>query len=155
MGNRQLSNRDRKSINSMLEIAYGLREFIGKKDSLNLIDDMLLEINGTIRFLLIDGTYIPHLKLLLKNPFLPEVVVDMGAVKFMVSGADVMRPGIVAISEGIREGQIVAVVDEKNRKPLCVAQALYDGKTMQTMIGGKVCKNLHWIGDGYWNHPLS
>ena len=42
----------------------------------------------------------------------------MGAVKFIVGGADVMRPGITEISEGIEKNEIILVVDENARQRL-------------------------------------
>ena len=61
-----------------------------------------------------------------------------------------MRPGVVELPDGIEKGDIVAIVDVKNRKPLCVAQALYKGEEIGGMGSGKAFKTLHWVGDRYW-----
>lgn len=152
MARRQLSKKDRKEINIQLEESYGLREFISKKDTLAIVDERLLFVNGTAKFFLADERYVPLLKLLLERAILPEVTVDMGAVKFMVSGADVMRPGITKLPEEIEQGDMVVIVDENNRKPLCVAKAIYKGDEIQELVSGKTFKNLHWIGDDLWNY---
>ena len=51
----------------------------------------------------------------------------MGAVKFMSSGADVMRPGITELDHEIKKDEIVVVVDQTHKKPLCVSKALFSG----------------------------
>ncbi|MBS3060876.1 MAG: DUF1947 domain-containing protein [DPANN group archaeon] len=80
---------------------------------------------------------------------LPLVTVDMGAVKFVAKGADVMRPGITKIDE-FEKGALVVVVDEKNQKPLAICQALFSSGEMKQMTQGKVLRNLHYVGDDYW-----
>lgn len=92
---------------------------------------------------------IPTLHLLLKDNFIPTIAVDMGAVKFVVGGADIMRPGIVEIAEFNKE-TIVAVVDEKHHKPLCVGFALFSSSEIKLMKTGKVIKNIHYVGDEIW-----
>ncbi len=79
------------------------------------------------------------------------VVVDMGAVRFIYNGADVMAPGVVDAHEDIVEGQLVWVRDQEHGKPLAVGRALTDGKTMVDSDEGKVVKNLHHIGDGKYS----
>jgi PUA domain protein len=78
-------------------------------------------------------------------------VVDMGAVKFVSSGADVMRPGIVELDQSIKKDELVVVVDQNHKKPLCIARALFPGEEIFKMKQGKVLKSLHWVGDPVWN----
>ena len=79
-----------------------------------------------------------------------RVTVDMGAVKFLANGADVMAPGIVAADENIEAGDIVFVVDVMHKKPLSVGEALMDGKAMVEEKKGKAIKTLHFVGDEIW-----
>src|SRR5207249_10179974 len=65
------------------------------------------------------------------------VTVDMGAVRFIFNGADVMAPGIVEADPTIRAGEIVWVRDEKNRRALAGGQAIMDGRTMARGGEGK------------------
>ena len=74
----------------------------------------------------------------------------MGAVRFVVNGADIMRPGIVEIQAGIEKDDFVAVVDKNNKKPLAVGIALYSSEEMRVMASGKVIKNIHYVGDELW-----
>ena len=82
--------------------------------------------------------------------FLPQVVVNMGAVPHVCNGADVMAPGIVLIRGDFEKDSFVAVVDEKHQKPLAVGVALYDSEALKSMKQGKTIKTVHWVGDDLW-----
>jgi len=103
-----------------------------------------------ILFFMHDGKAVPTLKLLLKEPILKTVTVDMGAVKFVAGGADIMRPGIKTVDDGIQQNDFVAVVDETHKKPLAVCQALFSGEEFMKLEKGKVLKNIHRVGDEIW-----
>jgi len=90
------------------------------------------------------------------NKFKPKknfVVVDMGAVKFVTSGADVMAPGIVDADENIAEDDQVWVCDEKHHKPLAVGIAIMAGEQMINEKSGKAVKTIHYVGDTLWIFP--
>jgi PUA-domain protein len=76
------------------------------------------------------------------------VVVDSGAVRFIVNGADVMKPGIVSADPEIAAGDLVVVVEERHKKPLAVGRALIPGTEMKGE--GKAIKSLHHVGDQVW-----
>lgn len=78
------------------------------------------------------------------------VTVDMGAVKFVVNGADVMAPGIVEADPGIQPGDLVWIRDERNKVPLAVGEALVPGAQMPRGPKGKAVKSLHHVGDPLW-----
>ncbi len=75
----------------------------------------------------------------------------MLAVPYMIKGADVMRPGIKEIDGGIAKGEIVAIVDEMNKKAIAVGIAEFSTEEMREMMKGRVIKNIHWVGDEIWN----
>ena len=79
------------------------------------------------------------------------VVVDMGAVKFVVKGADVMTPGIVDSDKNIKPNDMVWICDEKNKKPLAVGIALISGEDMIKKEKGKAVIILHYVGDNLWD----
>jgi len=99
-----------------------------------------------------DDWAFPSLRGLIEHP-IPErrVVVDSGAVRFVVNGADAMRPGIVSISPDIRAGHPVQVVEERHGKPLVVGIALFDAADMERQEKGKSVKSIHYVGDDIWN----
>ena len=78
------------------------------------------------------------------------VTVDMGAVRFVYNGADIMAPGIVDADKNIQEGDLVWIRDEDHKKPLAVGRAMTDGVTMIESDDGKVVKSLHHVGDGMY-----
>jgi len=77
--------------------------------------------------------------------------VDMGAVKFMAKGADVMSPGITEADPMVKEGDLVIIIDENHRKPLAIGRSLISGLEMVQNREGKAVKTLHFIGDEIWN----
>ncbi len=97
------------------------------------------------------GEIFPTINGLLKmSPKRSHVTVDMGAVRFVYNGADIMAPGIVDADLSIEEGDLVWVRDEDHGKPLAVGRAMTDGETMVRSDSGKVIKSLHHVGDGLY-----
>ena len=88
------------------------------------------------------------------NKFHPKehfVVVDMGAIRFVTNGADVMAPGIVDADINICKGDQVWICDERYHKPLAVGIAIMDGMQMKTEKKGKAIQIVHYVGDNLWN----
>jgi len=78
--------------------------------------------------------------------------VDMGAIKFVINGADVMGPGIVDADPDIKPGDFVWVRDEKNLKPLAVGEALVSGAEMKAKRPGKAIRSLFYVADKLWKY---
>ena len=115
------------------------------------VEDLIL-VNGEPLIMMLDGEPYPALKGVLQRSLESHyVVVDMGAVKFVAKGADVMSPGIVEAYPQIREGDIVVVIEETHRKPLSIGRALITGDQMVENQQGKAVKTLHYVGDKIWN----
>ncbi len=106
-------------------------------------------IGNNLKLLKINDEYIPFLSETKLLESFPNVVVDMGAVKFMCNGANVMRPGIKNYSDFLKD-DIVCVVEESQHKFLAVGKALVNSSEMKEMPKGEVIKNLHYISDKYW-----
>ena len=79
----------------------------------------------------------------------PSVTVDMGAVKFVCKGANVMRPGITKFSD-FESGEIVCVIEESQKKFLAVGKAEISSKEAEDASNGEVIKNMHYISDDFW-----
>ena len=79
----------------------------------------------------------------------PYVTVDMGAVKFVCKGANIMRPGITKFSD-FESGEIVCVVEESQNKFLAVGKAEMSSKELEDTKNGEVIKNMHYISDIFW-----
>ncbi|MFM8658503.1 MAG: PUA domain-containing protein [Candidatus Nitrosotenuis sp.] len=97
----------------------------------------------------IGENYLPFLSDSVTLAKFPSVMVDMGAVKFMCNGANVMRPGIRSFGE-FEKGQIVCIIEESQKKSLAVGRALVSSQEMAQMNKGIVIENLHYISDKYW-----
>ena len=151
---KQLNKNDVEKINNEIAQQFGVVTFFDKKDRLTIADidhKLFILKDDVILFFYQDGKLIPTLKLLMQKTLLKTVVVDMGAVKFVSSGADVMRPGIVELDHALKKDELVVVVDQNHKKPLCVARALFSGEEIFRMKQGKVLKTLHFVGDKIWS----
>jgi PUA-domain protein len=82
---------------------------------------------------------------------LAKVVVDMGAVRFVCNGADVMAPGIRRYEGNFAKGDVVVVVDEKFGKPLSLGEILYSSEEVKGIKQGPVIKTRHYVSDKVWN----
>jgi len=147
-----------KELNNELADAGYTIEF-GKKDQVEILEDKEKEIkavlvNEEILFVYLkNGDHeklVPSLKLLQSNMLLKTATVDMGAVRFVINGADIMRPGVTEIEASFNEGDFIAVIDTDNKKPLAIGRALFSSEQMQQMISGKVIENVHFVGDEIW-----
>ena len=114
-----------------------------------ILDDAQIITGSGIKILKVDEDYIPFLsetKILEK---FPKVTVDMGAVKFMCKGANLMRPGIREYTE-FEKGNLVCIVEESQHKFLAVGKSLVASSELETMEKGEVIKNIHYISDRFW-----
>ncbi|KAG2471647.1 MAG: hypothetical protein NPMRTHETA2_2870012 [Nitrosopumilales archaeon] len=114
-----------------------------------IMDNVQIFTANDIMILKIEETYFPFLSQTSLLEKFPHVLVDMGAVKFMCNGANVMRPGIRSHSEFDRE-QVVCVIEESQHKFLAVGKSLVPSSELETMEKGEVIKNMHYISDKYW-----
>ena len=96
-----------------------------------------------------DSEYLPFLSNTEVLEKFPHVVVDMGAVKFVCNGANVMRPGIRKYTD-FEKDQIVCVKEESKQKFLAVGKSLVSSTELESLAKGEVVKNLHYISDKYW-----
>jgi len=83
-------------------------------------------------------------------PSRPIIVVDSGAVKFVVGGANIMRPGITRLEGEFKFGDIVVVKEVKFGKAIAVGRANLDRRQLEEVKKGAVVENLHYAGDKFW-----
>ena len=151
----RLRKKEIKSLSEGLEAIFSVKCF-SPDDTIDMASmgqfDVIL-MNGEILGLVINDRPFFTVKGLLK--FRPEkrfVTVDMGAVKFVYNGADVMAPGIIDADHDIKSGDMVWIRDEKNLKPLAIGEALMDSHQMVESQHGKAVKSIHHVGDDIWNY---
>ena len=140
------------------KIIAAIEPLLGDPSALRKASLELAETDEEIDLIFVDGR--PLIMVMEDRPFLtvlgaielnPQkklVIVDSGAVRFIVNGADVMNPGIVSADPEIEAGDLVIVAEERHKKPLAVGKALIPGKEMHGE--GKAIKSLHHVGDPIW-----
>ncbi len=112
-------------------------------------DNEIIITGDGITAVKIDDIVLPHLSEVELLKKFPHVIVDMGAIKFVCKGANVMRPGITKLSD-FEKDEIVCVVEESNDKFLSVGIAKMSSNEANSTKTGMVIENLHYISDKYW-----
>jgi len=151
-----LSKSEAKEVALTIEKALRLKRSLDVKSKWEVVklgrNEVVYVLDGKPLVVEVSGKLIPSIKALMDGAIeLPKVVVDVGAVKHIVNGADVMAPGIVRAEGDFARGDLVVVVDERRERPLCVGVALVDKSELASMSRGKVIENLHYVGDKIWN----
>lgn len=145
----------KKKFKKVIEQLGDFSTLIQPKSKVEILETDLYDIiliDGKPLIMMIDNTPFPTIKGALELEITEKyVVVDMGAVKFVAKGADVMSPGITDADPDVQEGDFVIIVDETHRKPLAIGRALISGPQMVEMNEGKAVKAIHYIGDKLWN----
>jgi PUA domain protein len=114
-----------------------------------ITEDAQIIVGTGVKILKTNNEHLPFLSetnLLEKFPY---VMVDMGAVKFICKGANVMRPGIKNHNEFEKE-EIVCIIEESQHKFLAVGKSFVSSSEIEKMERGEVIKNLHYISDKFW-----
>lgn len=139
-------------INDIMEAFGDTSAFINKKLEHVATDEWeFIFVEGEPMLFKVEGKVFPTVKGALKlNPVRRRVIVDPGAVKFLINGADVMGPGVVEADPSIKEGDLVIVVEKAHGKALAIGRALIAGNEMPGKKG-KAVKSIHYVGDELWN----
>lgn len=147
------SNLISKTETAMLtkELEGSWRTKLPKNKNLRIyhIGDARIVQGDGVRALGIGGDHVPFLSESELLEKFPSVIIDMGAVKFVCKGANVMRPGIKGHGE-FAKGDIVTVLEESHSKCLAVGRALKDSAELDTIERGEVIRTIHHISDRYW-----
>ena len=79
--------------------------------------------------------------------------VVLGAIPFVLSGADVMCPGLTSKGGSLSPAQIhdvVAITAEGKQHAMAVGKMILDSETIRTQNKGHGIKNLNVMCDGLW-----
>ncbi|CAD7680826.1 unnamed protein product [Nyctereutes procyonoides] len=115
----------------------------------------ILTVNGELLFFRErDGPFYSALRLLHKYPFiLPHQQVDKGAIKFVLSGATTMCPGLTSPGAKLHPvvvGSIVAIMAEGKQHALCVGVMKMSAEDTEKVKRGIGIENIHYLNDGLW-----
>ncbi len=149
-----LSRRDSAEMISKIETQLGLSLELSKS-----AQAQCTEPEGGTVFIGLDGyefvqageKFFPFLGSQETLALFPEAIVDEGAIKFLLNGADVMRPGIRKFDEWGPAGKTVVVKEEKKGRAIAVGPSTVPSSDAQAMTKGGCVKNVHHVGDKYWN----
>jgi len=159
-----LSKKEIKGIIREMSEIFGeevTKRMINKKDDVQIAEfdkiTQILFVNGKPMFIKRQNLVFPLVIALYElsneedlRKWKRRVVVDEGAVPFILKGADVMAPGIVDADEEIKEGDFVFVVEENYGRPLAIGIALMNGREMKEKNRGKAVKVIHHAKDKIW-----
>lgn len=145
-----------KKIKEVKKELGNYQNIIPKKSQVELVKiedypDILL-IDGKPLLMQIDGKTIPTLHAMINTDITEKyATVDMGAINFVIKGADIMSPGIVDADDTIQPGETIVIIEERHHKPLAIGISLITGKEMVENDKGKAIENLHYVGDNIWD----
>ena len=125
----------------------------------------------------ISGTLVPHLKLVHRFPQgFPTIRIDRGAIRFVLSGATLMAPGLTSkggrlpagakLEEGkeldqkadeeghwsreLNKGEPVVIMAEGKEEACAVGTLVVDTEEVKAKGKGPVVEDAHFLGDGLW-----
>ncbi|KAF6006024.1 hypothetical protein HII13_001311 [Brettanomyces bruxellensis] len=120
----------------------------------------LYAVNDEVLFYQKFDELIPSLKLIHMYPScFPRVQVDRGAIKFILSGANIMCPGLTSKGaklpdEDIAKGTTVAVYAEGKENALAVGKLLMSTDEIKKVNKGMGIELIHYLADGLWNFEI-
>jgi PUA domain protein len=121
---------------------------------------LLLSPTGEILFFQMrDSAWFPTLRLVHKFPTLGATwQVDKGAIKFVLSGANVFCGGLVSagarMDVDLRPGQPVILMAEGKEHACAVGMVKMAPDDARANPKGVAVENLHFLNDGLWISPV-
>ncbi|KAL8936229.1 MAG: hypothetical protein Q9216_005044 [Gyalolechia sp. 2 TL-2023] len=165
-------------------LAPHIDEIIPKKSQLDLLklpDRVTLYAHDTspLFFQHMDDPLIPHLRVVHQFPqCFPRIRIDRGAIRFVLSGATLMAPGLTSAGgrlpsgdtsgqssndddadsrydgREIEEGEVVVVEAEGKEEACMIGQLRVSTKEIKEKKKGVAIDQGHFLGDGLWRMVL-
>ncbi|KAI9738572.1 MAG: translation machinery-associated protein 20 [Cirrosporium novae-zelandiae] len=156
-----------KVLDTYPQLAEHIEEIIPKKSQLDLVklpDRVSLYVldNEPLFWQHMDDPLIPHLRVVHRFPnCFPRIRIDRGAIRFVLSGATLMVPGLTSPGgrlpekdDELKEGDVVAV-EAEGKEEICLVGRLKMGtEEMKEKKKGVAMEGGHYLGDGLWKMPL-
>lgn len=137
-----------------------INDVLPKKDPFRLMKchehiEILVASNGDYLFFRQrEGPWIPTLRLLHKYPYiLPWQQVDKGAIRFVLSGANIMCPGLTSPGAKMTpcpKGSVVAIMAEGKQHALAIGACVLSTEEISSVNKGIGVDNYHYLNDGLW-----
>ena len=105
-----------------------------------------------------DDPLIPHLKVVHQFPqCFSQIGIDRGAIRFVLSGAALMAPGLTSAggslpeeAEQLKEGDVAVIMAEGKEEGCLVGQLKMGTEEMKAKKKGVAMDGGHYLGDGLW-----
>ncbi|KAI9890195.1 MAG: translation machinery-associated protein 20 [Vezdaea aestivalis] len=149
-------------------LAPYIDEIIPKKSQLDLLklpDRVSLYVldSNPLIFQHMDDPLLPHLKLVHQFPqAFHSIGIDRGAIRFVLSGATLMVPGLTskggrlpAQDNELKVGEVVTILAEGKEEACMVGVLKMGTEEMKEKGKGIAVDNGHYLGDGLWKLSLS
>lgn len=165
-GSQQLKSSVQKDIRRKLIESYpNIEEYLDlilpKKETFKLIKchehiELLCGPQGDILFFKSrDAPFIPTLRLLHQYPFiLPLQQVDKGAIKYLLSGANIMCPGLTSpgakMTPKVEKETVVGIMAEGKQTALAIGLMKLSTEEIREINKGIGVETLHYLNDGLW-----
>ncbi|GAV04127.1 hypothetical protein RvY_14454 [Ramazzottius varieornatus] len=131
-----------------------------KKDNVKLVKcqehiELIASQTGEILFFKHrDGPLLPTLRILHKYPFiLPWMQVDKGAIRFVLSGANIMCPGLTSPGgkmSKVEKDMPVLIVAEGKEHALGIGLTKMSSDDIKKINKGIGIDIIHFLNDGLW-----
>ncbi|KAF1841141.1 uncharacterized protein K460DRAFT_380860 [Cucurbitaria berberidis CBS 394.84] len=163
-----------KVLESYPKLEPYIEDILPKKEQLDLVKlpdrVSLYTLHGTpLFFQHMDDAILPHLTLVHKYPHaFNRLRIDRGAIRFVLSGATLMAPGLTSPGGRIPDASLSAedkevygeqdlepgsavVIEAEGKDTACMVGVLKMGtKEMKEVKKGQACEAGHYLGDGLW-----
>lgn len=155
-----LSNKENKKLADDLLNVLGeqAQTFFNKKDKLEKIKTdkgTFVVKDKEIWFFQWENQFLPSIHCLKGSKLLVhKVVVDVGAIKFVLNGADIMLPGIVHFDNLIEKGDFLVVSEEKADTIIAVGISLISHEDFRKIKKGKAVRVINHLKDEIWTFRL-
>eukprot|EP00835_Amoeboradix_gromovi_P001012 NODE_39_length_29903_cov_0.529057.p13 type:complete len:212 gc:universal NODE_39_length_29903_cov_0.529057:4431-5066(+) len=139
-----------------------LDELIPKKGNVLIIkskDVKTLVVEKSPLFFEYYDVWLPTLTFLHKYPYLKSVQVDKGAIKFLLSGANVMCPGLTSkggiVEDNIEVGDLISIRTEGKELEIAIGKMKMSGKEIKSKNTGEAIEIIHVLGDDLWKYCVA
>ncbi|MDG6915126.1 MAG: hypothetical protein JRM86_01240 [Nitrososphaerota archaeon] len=150
-----VSKHDSRELIAEVERSTGVHMEVPRSAQVEILEpdgeSKFVIIDGRFVFVSADGGYIPFVGSSEAAGLFPSVTIDEGALKYIIKGADVMRPGISKYDDWGDAGRLVVVREEKKGRAAAVGRTTVPSAQMAELKKGNCVKNIHHAGDRLWD----
>lgn len=151
------------------DLSPHIDDLIPKKSQLDLVklpDRVSLYSldNAPLFYQHMDDPIIPHLKVVHQYPHAFKTIkIDRGAIRFVLSGAALMVPGLTSKGgwlpeskeDEFKKGEVVAITAEGKEEVCMIGELDIGTQEMKDKKKGVAISAGHYLGDGLWKLDLN